>query len=211
MQIILASTSPRRKDLLGLLQIPFSVVEPDCDEGGQVPKAAGEVVQAFSLQKARSVAARFPEALVLGGDTLIEIDGARLGKPQNLREAANMLRQLSGRMHHVHSGIGLVCLTRNRIRTAVETVEVHMKTFSESELQAYLKTGESLGKAGAYCIQAEGCRLIEKISGDYPTVVGLPLKQVAKWLEEEGVALPIKIDEVYRQRAYPNWRRFEGE
>jgi len=211
MQVILASISPRRKELLGLLQIPFSVMEPDCDEDGQGVKPAKELVQHLARQKAQSVATRFPEALVLGGDTLIETDGEILGKPQNLNEAATMLRQLSGRIHQVHSGIALICLIRNRVVTAVETVQVHMKKLSETEVHAYLDTGESLGKAGGYCIQAEGAELITRIAGDYPTVVGLPLEKVAEFLEKEGVNLPIKIEEVYRRGAYPNWNRFKGE
>lgn len=210
MQVILASISPRRKELLGLLQIPFCVKEPDCDEDGQGVQSAKELVEHLACQKAESVATRFPEALVLGGDTLIEIDGKILGKPQNLNEAATMLRQLSGRIHQVHSGIALVCLARERILTDVETVQVHMKKLSESDIQAYLAIGESLGKAGAYCIQEKGATLITKISGDYPTVVGLPLKKVAGLLEKEGVDLPLKMEEVYRKKPYPRWARFGG-
>jgi septum formation protein len=114
-------------------------------------------------------------------------------------------------MHQVHSGIALVCLTKKRILTDVETVQVHMKKLSESEIQAYLGTGESLGKAGAYCIQEEGAGLIAKISGDYPTVVGLPLEKIAEFLEKEGVDFPIKIEEVYRQKPYPRWEEFGGK
>ena len=207
-RLILASTSPRRKELLALLQIPFSVIEPDCDEDGQGVQSVRELVQHLASQKAQSVANRFSEELVLGGDTLIEIDGEILGKPQNLNDAAAMLRQLSGRMHHVHSGIALVCLAGNRILTAVESVQVHMKELLESDIQAYLATGESLGKAGAYCIQEEGGGLLNKISGDFPTVVGLPLKKVAELLEKEGVDLPVSIEEIYRQRPYSRWKEF---
>ncbi len=208
MQIILASTSPRRKELLALLQIPFSVMEPVCDEDGKRVQSAKELVQHLACQKAQSVAACFPEALVLGGDTLIEIDGEILGKPQDLKDAEAMLRQLSGRMHQVHSGIALVCLTRKRIRTDVESLQVYMKKLSESDIQAYLSTEESLGKAGAYCIQEQGASLIEKISGDFPAVVGLPLKKVAGLLEEEGLALPVNIEEIYLKRPYPRWEEF---
>ena len=206
--LILASTSPRRKELLGLLQVPFSVIEPDGEEEGKDFLSTQQMVQELALQKAQSVAPRFPEALVLGGDTLIEIGSARLGKPRDLNEAANMLRQLSGRMHQVHSGIALVCQARKMKLTAVETVRVYMKELSESEIQAYLATGESLGKAGAYCIQERGADLIAEISGDYPTVVGLPLKKVAILLEKQGVDLPIKMEEIYRKKPYPKWKEF---
>ncbi len=208
MQVILASTSPRRKELLALLKIPFSAIDPDCDEDERGVRSAKELVQHLACQKAHSVANRFPGALVLGGDTLIEIEGNILGKPQNLPEAATMLQHLSGRMHQVHSGFALVCVTTKRTLTRVETVQVHMKELSVSEVQAYLATGESLGKAGAYCIQEQGGDLIEKISGDFPAVVGLPLKEVAVFLEKEGVDLPVNIEEIYRQKPYPRWKEF---
>ena len=208
MQLILASTSPRRKDLLRLLRIPFSVVEPDCEENGRGIQSVRGLVEHLATQKAQSVANRFPEALVLGGDTLIETDGEILGKPHDLNEAATMLRQLSGRTHQVHSGIACVCMDRNTVRTDGESVQVHMKELSETDVQAYLATRESLGKAGAYCIQEQGAGLIEKIFEDFPSVVGLPLKKVAALLEKEGVKLPVKIEEIYQQKQFPNWKRF---
>ena len=167
-----------------------------------------ELVEHLARQKAESVANRFPDALVFGGDTLIEIDGEILGKPHDLNEAATMLRQLSGRTHQVHSGIACVCMARSRVQTDGESVQVHMKKLSETDVQEYLATKESLGKAGAYCIQEQGAGLIETISGDFPSVVGLPLKKVAALMEKEGFHLPVKIEEIYRQRAYPNWKKF---
>ena len=183
-------------------------MEPDCEENGQEGLTAKELVQLLACQKAQSVANQFPGALVLGGDTLIEIDGNILGKPQNLPEAATMLRHLNGRMHQVHSGIALVCSIRKRIRTDLESVQVHMKKLSGPDIQTYLSTRESLGKAGAYCIQEQGAGLIEKITGDYPAVVGLPLQKVAEFLKEEGVDLPMKIEEIYRKKPYPKWKEF---
>ena len=208
MRVVLASTSPRRKDLLEILQFSFSVIAPDCDEEAKGGHTVEELVQHLAGQKAQSVAHRFPEALVIGGDTLIEINGEILGKPGNEHEAATMLRQLSGRMHRVHSGIAVVCHTRNRVRAEGDTVEVHMKTLSESDIQAYVSTGECLGKAGSYCIQEEGANLIEKIAGDYPTVVGLPLMKVYEILKEEGVNFPVNIENIYREKPYPNWKKF---
>lgn len=210
MQVILASTSTRRKELLELLEIPFSIAEPDSEEDGQENQSARELVQQLALEKAQSVATRFPEAIVLGGDTLVEIYGTILGKPVNLKDAERMLRQISGRTHQVHSGIALVSLKTNRQVTDVETTQVRFKKLSESEIQSYLETGESLGKAGAYCIQDKGAVLIESISGDYPTVVGLPLKKVAMYLEREGIVLPQKVQEIYQRRSYPNWDKFNG-
>ena len=133
-------------------------------------------------RKPNPLLARFPDSLVLGGDTLIEIDQHALGKPWDMEHATDMLRQLRGRCHQVHSSISLVCQRQEYQVTVLETTQVWMKTFTEEDLQNYVKTGESLGKAGAYSIQGKGAALIERIEGDYPTIVGLPLLQVATML-----------------------------
>ena len=208
MQLILASSSPRRRELLTLLQIPFEVVEPDCEETIHAELSAKELVQDLARQKAEIVSRKFPDAFVIGGDTLIEIDDELLGKPQNLDEAGAMLKQLQGRRHQVHTGVALVQATSNTLEAFVETAQVWIKSFSDHELVSYLNTEESLGKAGAYSIQGEGAQLIEKIEGDYPTVVGLPLWHTAKLLEQVGVMLPNSVEEIYRLKPYANWKDF---
>ena len=119
-----------------------------------------------------------------------------------------MLRQLRDRCHQVHTGLALIQQTTNLSVALVETAQVWIKPFTEDELKQYLETEESLGKAGAYSIQGEGAKLIEKIEGDYQTIVGLPLWHVAKLLEEQRVELANSIEEIYRVRPYANWKDF---
>ena len=208
MNIILASTSPRRRELLALLGIPFDVIPPTCDETPLFNLPPCEQAKRFAYDKAESIALQHPEDLILGSDTVIEIEGCLLGKPKDLPEAETMLRQLEGRCHQVHTGLALIHKASRTAIVIVETAHVWIKPFQEPDLQAYLKTEESLGKAGAYSIQGEGAKLIEKIEGDYPTIVGLPLWQTAKLLEEHGVVLGNSIEEIYRVKPYANWKDF---
>ncbi len=207
-RIILASTSPRRKDLMALLGIPFEIIPPTASEEVRDKESPADHVRRLALEKACSVANRNPESLVIGSDTIIEVDGRILGKPAHLKEAKDMLNRLRSKCHLVHTGLALVAKNRQIGETWVETVKVWIKDFSSTDLQAYLKTQDSLGKAGAYSIQGEGANLIEKIEGDYPTVVGLPLWNVAKLLERAGITLPVKAEEIYRTKPYANWKDF---
>src|SRR5574341_812500 len=183
MRLILASTSPRRHDLLALLQIPFEVDEPTFVE--QLGREAGPEQQArfFAEQKARSCARRFPAVLVLGSDTLISLGGEIQGKTDDTVDAAAMLRRLCGRAHEVHTAVALGRHADPMLDAAVETVRVWMREFSEAEAEAYLRSGECMGKAGAYSIQGKGGDLVSRIEGDYPAVVGLPLRLVARLLQ----------------------------
>lgn len=208
MSIILASTSPRRRELLALLGIAFEVVPPMIDEIPSPGLSPREQVKQFSLDKARSIARRHPDDLVLGSDTVIEIDGTLVGKPQDLDDAETMLRQLRGRSHQVHTGIALIHEAAYVTVVRVETALVRMTAFTDRELSRYLETEESLGKAGAYSIQGEGARFIEKIEGDYPTIVGLPLRQTVALLEQRDVTLPTPVEELYRLKPYANWKAF---
>ena len=209
MQIILASSSPRRKDLLSLVGVAFDIIAPISNEETRHKESPVEHVRRLALEKAQSVASRYPDSLVLGCDTVIEIDSQILGKPENIQQAEKMLNLLRGRCHQVHTGLALVCLANQMEETHVESVKVWIKAFTDSILDQYLKTKDSLGKAGAYSIQGEGAHLIEKIEGDYPTVVCLPLWYVAKLLERHGVALPKSVEEIYRTKPYANWKDFD--
>ncbi len=208
MSIILASTSPRRRELLALLGIVFEVVPPMVEEIPSPGLSPREQAKQFALDKALSIARRYPEDLVLGSDTVIEIDDALMGKPRDLHDAETMLRQLRGRSHHVLTAIALIHEAAHATHVRVETALVRMTPFTDQELRHYLETGESLGKAGAYSIQGEGARFIETIEGDYPTIVGLPLRQTADLLEQRGVVLPKPVEEIYRLKPYANWRAF---
>ncbi len=208
MRLILASTSPRRQELLSLLQIPFEVVAPVFEEDVQPGRFAEDQVQAFARGKAKSCAVCNPDAFVLGSDTLIACDGDIMGKPADAEEARSMLRRLAGRAHVIYTAISLQH-ARDRVDdVAIEPVRVWMKPASEQEIDAYVSTGESLGKAGSYAIQGVGARLIDRIEGDYPAAVGLPLRAVATMLEKHGVVVPVDVERLYGMKPYANWPRF---
>jgi septum formation protein len=210
MPLILASTSPRRRELLALLGIPFDVKSPSFDERLVAARSAIEQVQSFAEGKAQSVARQEPEAIVLGSDTVIEVEHDVLGKPDDLAEARAMLRRLAGRDHHVRTAVALVCSTRAINVVALSTAVVRMKRFDERVHERYLATGESLGKAGAYSIQGRGGDLVDSIDGDFPTVVGLPLRLVAQLLTQAGVRVPVDLDDLYAIKPYANWASFSG-
>jgi len=210
MSLILASTSPRRHELLALLGIPFDVKSPSFEERLVPGRAAIEQVQSFAQGKARSVARQETVAIVLGSDTVIQLDHDVLGKPADLAEAHAMLRLLAGRDHHVRTAVALACSAREIDIVALSTAVVRMKPFDERVYERYLATGESLGKAGAYSIQGEGGDLVDSIDGDFPTVVGLPLHLVAQLLTQAGVRVPVDLDELYATKPYANWARFPG-
>ncbi len=175
MQILLASTSPRRRELLRLLGLTFHIVPPTCEEMISPHLPPIEQTRQLARDKARSVSNQHPQDLVVGSDTVIEIEGRLLGKPVNMQEAETMLRYLRGRCHQVHTGVAVIHQARKVSIDFVETAQVWIKPFNEKTLKSYLATEESLGKAGAYSIQGKGAQLVEKIERDYPTIVGLPL------------------------------------
>ena len=210
MPLILASSSPRRRELLALLGIPFDVKSPSFEECLESGRIAIEQVQGFAQGKARSVARQEPEAIVLGSDTVIELNHDVLGKPTDLAEARSMLLRLAGRDHRVLTAVALVYPARSLDVVALSTAVVRMKPFDERVHERYLATGESFGKAGAYSIQGEGGELIDSIDGDFPTVVGLPLRLVARLLAQAGMRVPVDVEELYLIKPYPNWVRFSG-
>ncbi len=208
MHILLASTSPRRQELLKLLGLEFRIVPPTCKELLSPHLSPHEQTQQLAKDKAQSVANQHPQDLVIGSDTVIELEWKLLGKPENMQETETMLRHLRGRCHQVHTGVAVIQQTANVSIDFVETAQVWIKSFDEQSLKAYLDTEESMGKAGAYSIQGEGAQLIEKIEGDYPTIVGFPLWRTAKVLEELGVVLPNPVEDIYRLKPYANWKDF---
>lgn len=210
MALILASTSPRRRELLALLGISFDVKSPPFEERLEADRSATQQVMSFAQGKARSVARQEPEAIVLGSDTVIELDRDVLGKPADPAEARAMLRRLAGRDHSVYTAVSLVCSVRRIDVVVLSTSVVRMKPFDERVHERYLATGESLGKAGAYSIQGEGGDLVDSIDGDFPTVVGLPLRLVARLLTQADVNVPVDLDALYAVKPYANWARFSG-
>jgi septum formation protein len=211
MRVVLASTSPRRRELLALLNIHFEVRAPLCDEHIVPQRSAGDLAAEFSRAKADAVADQDRDSLVLASDTLIECDGTPLGKPRDLAEARAMLRQLAGRAHVVTTAVTAVCRNRQFERTDVSTARVWMKPFDAYAHERYLATEDSLGKAGAYSIQGPGADLIERLDGDFTAVVGFPLRLVARLLGHGGVSVPVDVDSLYVSKPYDNWSRFSAD
>ncbi len=208
MQLVLASSSPRRQELLALLGLSFEVCPSEFREHPTVGLSPIEQVRHFALKKARSVALVRPRALVLGSDTVIDLEGQLLGKPVDLVDARAMLASLAGRSHQVHTAVALCHCEHHFESVEVATAEVQMKPDLEHAYERYLATEESFGKAGAYAIQGLGGDLVEQIVGDYTTVVGLPLRLVARLLRSADYPVPVNVEGLYRRRPYANWNRF---
>lgn len=191
-QIILASASPRRKELLGQIGLKFDVVEPDVDETNSLNLGADELVQHLACKKAINAAnkivnmTRMEGALVIGADTVVVKDGI-LGKPRNEDEAFCMLKKLQGDWHEVITGLAVVDTVTNKSISGFETTRVKMKELSDRAINAYISSKEPLDKAGAYGIQGLGAVLVEKIEGCYFNVVGLPLAKLSDLLGIFGV------------------------
>jgi len=206
--LVLASTSPRRYQILALLGLPFLMVPPASREvlSGARPPAQEALHQA--RQKAASLVSRFPDAVILGSDTLINLDGRLIGKPSSLDDARAILQRLRGRTHDVVTAVSILHQSKNV--DAVETARVTIRDFTDTELYAYLATGDPLDKAGAYAIQGAGRDLVASLDGDYLAVVGLPLRAVAQGLAKLGCPVTVDVDRLYRERAVFNWRTFNS-
>jgi len=186
-QIILASASPRREHLLREMGLWFTVIRPsDVEEllGGAVP----DVVAMQNAQlKARAIAGRHPDSLVIGADTIVVLNGKIFGKPNDLEDATQMLGQLAGRQHEVVTGVCLLHHTLNMVLTFAETTRVWMRPLTRFQIAEYHGKTDPLDKAGAYAIQEHGEGIIERIEGSYHNVMGLPTERLAATLERIGM------------------------
>lgn len=182
--MILASASPRRKELLALAGFDFQIETAAVEETYDPTLPPEQIVMHLAAVKSAPVAARHPDETVIGADTVVVLDEAILGKPHSTDEAKAMLRRLSGRVHQVYTG---VCLRRGEtvVRFAACTL-AHFKVLSEEEIAAYVATGEPMDKAGAYGVQGRGCVLVEGIEGDYFNVVGLPVSRLYDEIKKLG-------------------------
>ena len=200
-RVILASASPRRRELLSLVRIAHEVRPANVDESllaGETPHGHAE---RLAREKARTVAAREPAAVVIAADTIVVVDGDILGKPNDRDAAAAMLRRLSGRTHLVFTAIAVAL--GDRIHTAVEQVEVTFRTLNEAEIAAYIATGEPMDKAGAYGIQGFGATIVERVNGDYFSVMGLGLRRLVELLAEAGIEYTFQFPLRRRPRPTP--------
>jgi septum formation protein len=183
--VVLASASPRRRRLLEQIGLSFEVVPARVDETALPGETATAHVERLAREKAEAVAAGRSDALVIGGDTEVVLDGEPLGKPAGEAEAVETLLRLQGREHRVESGVAVVT-PDGRVRTAVVGADVRFRPFDRSLAEAYAATGEPLDKAGAYGIQGRGAVLVDSIRGDYFTIMGLPVARLVRLLEELG-------------------------
>jgi septum formation protein len=190
MKLILASSSQRRAEILRDAGVAFEIRATQIDEAALPGERPHAMVARLAEAKARSVAAQMdagmPECIIVGADTTVVLDGEILGKPRDSAHAREMLAKLSGRTHHVLTGLFLLRLPGNAARAAVENSAVTFVPLAEKEIDAYVATGEPLGKAGAYAIQGLGGRYIPRIEGCYFNVVGLPLARLYALLRELG-------------------------
>jgi septum formation protein len=185
LRVILASGSPRRRQLLEMVGIRHEVMPADIDESLLPDEAPPAHAERLAREKGATIARRAPDALVISADTIVVIDGAVLGKPRDARDAARMLRQLAGRTHTVFTA---VAVTRGmRVASGVEAVTVTFRALDDARIDAYIRTGEPMDKAGAYGIQGYGATLVERIDGDYFAVMGLALGRLVALLRRLGV------------------------
>jgi septum formation protein len=180
--LILASASPRRLELLRQLGVEFKVMPSDTPELHHDQLTGWEVSEINAYRKARAVAKKFPDALVLGADTVVLLDSRLYGKPKTLEEAYEMLEQLQGRTHEVVTAICLLHLREHRQKIFADTTSVTFRPLDAVKIRRYLTRVNPLDKAGAYAIQEEGDLLVEQISGSYTNVMGLPVERLTEEL-----------------------------
>jgi septum formation protein len=183
--VVLASQSPRRRELLTLVGIPHTVRPTNIDESYQAGETPRAHARRLAQEKAAHVARGEPEALVIGSDTIVVADGDVLGKPRDEAHAAEMLARLSGRSHVVMTAVAVQW--RGRELSAVEEVGVTFHSLTPEEIRAYVATREPMDKAGAYGIQGYGATIVKRVEGDYFAVMGLPLQRLVRLMAELGV------------------------
>jgi len=184
-EIILASASPRRKELLKQLNINFEVIPSQIEENIDKENFSPEMIEKLALEKAQDVADKinYP-AVIIGADTVVVIDNKILGKPEDKEEAFQMLKLLSGRTHKVISAIAVIDKSINKQITDHVVSEVTFKQLTDPEIREYIETGEPMDKAGAYAIQGIGSKFISSISGCYSNIVGISIEKLAEMLKE---------------------------
>jgi septum formation protein len=185
-RVILASQSPRRRELLTLVGIPHEVRPADIDERYLAGEQPLEHAERLAREKASRI--READAVVIGSDTIVVVDGDVLGKPQDEADAARMLRRLSGRSHVVMTAVAVAW--DGRLESGVEEVGVTFHPLSEADITAYIATREPMDKAGAYGIQGYGATIVARVDGDYFAVMGLPLQRLTRLLGRLGLRYP---------------------
>lgn len=184
-RVILASQSPRRRELLTLIGVPHDVLPADVDESIRAGESPPALAERLARAKAAQVARLHPDAVIIGADTIVVLDGDVLGKPLDRVDAARMLRRLSGRTHTVLTAVAVA--RRGALESGVESVEVTFRPLSDAQIDAYIATHEPMDKAGAYGIQGFGAAIVDRIHGDYFAVMGLAIGRLVSLLEAVGL------------------------
>jgi septum formation protein len=186
-ELILASSSPRRRDLLSSLGVQFRIVPAQVQEIPFSHEAANDFAVRVAEQKALTIGTIYPDAWVIGADTIVVIEGEILGKPRDSQDAQRMLRRLANREHVVMTGYAVVKVAEGKKASGLEETRVKINALAEREIAWYINTGEPFDKAGGYAIQGKGAFMVEWIAGSYTNVVGLPLCQLIRLLKEMGI------------------------
>ena len=184
MDIILASASPRRKEILGNTNLKFEVIKSDIDEVILPEESPCQVVMRLAYEKSMDIAYNNKNKLIIGADTIVCLDNIILGKPKDKLDAIEMIKKLSGRTHQVITGISLINLDANKKIIDYVVSNLKFKNLSHEDIMDYIQTNESLDKAGAYGIQGYGALLVEEIKGDYFNIVGLPISKLSDLLKK---------------------------
>ncbi len=183
--LILASASPRRKEILSNAGFSFDIIPSDADENTDQSLGDEETVKELAKRKAQHILCRYPDRVVFGCDTVVAVDGKILGKPENDEDAFHMLKMLSGKTHRVSTGVCVI--SADKEVCFCDTTEVTFYQLSDETIKSYIATGECSDKAGAYGIQGYGSVLVKEIKGDYFSVMGLPVAKAARALSEFGI------------------------
>jgi septum formation protein len=188
--VVLASSSPRRRELLEKTGLKFTVDSSETDERLDSTSGPVELARSISSMKATSAVPRHPGSIIIAADTFGVLDGKLLGKPDDAPHAREMLKVMSGKCHEVITGFTIIDTDSGKTISHVVKTRVYFKALSKAQIEEYVETGEPLGKAGAYAIQGKGADLVAKIEGDYYNVIGLPVHALAKELKKFGIDLP---------------------
>lgn len=198
--VILASQSPRRQELLAAMGLEFEVVPSNFDEKLDNSRSPEEVAIELAVGKASQVAEEHPDSIVIGSDTIVTIDGTQLEKPRDTAEAYQILERLSGTYSEVTTSLAVVFKAEDIQLTTVDTTKVYFKPYDHEAVRVYVETGDPLDKAGAFGIQSGAAPLIDRIEGYYDTIIGLPTRELAKLLLEVGIdARPAHLEAPVKQ------------
>ena len=199
--LLLASQSPRRKELLGLAGWDFTILAADVDESLRPGEAPSDYVLRLAASKARALASQAEAGqVIVAADTTVVAEGVVLGKPADAIEARVMLQRLRGQVHQVYTAVAVYAPDSGRLETDLCVTDVRMRPYSDAEIEAYIASGDPLDKAGAYAIQHSGFHPVQEIRGCYDCVVGLPLSHLARILQRIGVELPRELPEPCHDR-----------